>query len=89
MLAKILAACGYRSPDDLADFLMTGTAIAPLVVFLGCGFDEAFGVLLVMLLAILAMIPWLHVRGETQRREQQARAEAQADYLRQITGKDR
>ena len=88
MPTKLLRRCGYRSPEDLVDFIMTGVAIAPMVVFLGCGFDEAFSVMLFMLLATIAVIPWLHVRSEAKRRDEEARAEAQAAYLRQITGKD-
>ena len=37
MLAKFLAACGYPKPDDIVDFVMTGVAVAPIVVGLGCG----------------------------------------------------
>ncbi len=89
MMSRLLARCGYRNPDDLADFLMTGVAVVPLVVFLGCGFDEAFGLLLLMLLTVLGTIPWVHAQGEVRRREEEAQAAAQAAYLRQITGKDR
>ena len=89
MWLKLLASCGYRNPDELADFLMTGVAVLPLVVFFGCGFEEAFGVMLVMLVAAIALSPWLHARSEALRRDEEARAEAQAAYLRQITGKDR
>lgn len=89
MLFRLLAICGCRNPDDLTDFLMTGVAIVPLVVLLGTGFEEAFGVILVMLLALVATIPWLHARSEVQRREEEAQALARASYLKQITGKDR
>lgn len=89
MMSRLLARCGYRNPDQLADFLMTGVAVVPLVVFLGCGFDEAFGSMLVMLLAVIATIPWLHARSETQRREAEAQAAARAVFIKQITGKDR
>lgn len=89
MLLRLLAICGCRNPDELTDFLMTGIAVVPLVVFFGTGFEEAIGVILVMLLAIVVTIPWLHARSEAQRREEEAKALARAIYLKQITGKDR
>lgn len=42
MLAKFLAACGYPKPDDIVDFVMTGVAVAPIVVGLGCGLEAGF-----------------------------------------------
>lgn len=84
MLNKILAACGYARPDDVVDFVMTGVAVAPFVVGLGCGFDEAFGLLLVLLVAAFAVFPWSHSREEVRLREEEARAA----YLRRLTGKD-
>lgn len=89
MLARLLALCGYRKADELADFVMTGVAVVPLVVFLGTGIEEAFVVLLVMLVAMFAVFPWLHACDEVQREHEEAQAAAQAAYLRQITGKDR
>ena len=89
MLRRLLASCGCRNPDDLTDFLMTGVAVVPLVVLLGTGFDEAIGVILIMLPAMVATIPWLHARSEAQRREEEAQALARATYLKQVTGRDR
>ncbi len=89
MLARLLALCGYGKTEDLADFIMTGVAVVPLVVFLGSGIEQAFVLLLVMLVAMFAVFPWLHARGEVQREHEEAQAAAKAAYLRQITGQDR
>lgn len=85
MLAKLFARCGYRKPADLADFVMTGVAVAPLVVFLGTGFEEAFLVLLVMLVGVFAVFPWLHARDEVEQEQEEARLA----YLKRVIGKDR
>jgi hypothetical protein len=85
MLARILAACGYPKPDDIVDFVMTGVAVAPMVVGFGTGFDEAFGLLLVMLGVAFVVFPWSQSREEARLREEQDRAA----YLRKLTGKDR
>ncbi|MBI5898421.1 MAG: hypothetical protein HZB40_04270 [Rhodocyclales bacterium] len=85
MLAKFLAACGYAKPDDIVDFVMTGVAVAPIVVGFGSGFEDAFGLLLVMLPAALMVFPWSRSREEIRLREEEDRAA----LLRQLTGKDR
>lgn len=85
MFARIFAACGYAKPDDLVDFLMTGVAVAPVVVFLGCGFDEAFLVMLALLGPAFFAFPWAHARDEIRRRQE---AEREA-LLRRITGQHR
>lgn len=85
MLTRILAACGYPKPDDIVDFVMTGVAVAPIVVGFGTGLDEAFGLLLVMLAAAFAVFPWSHAREQVRLREEEDRAA----YLRKLTGKDR
>jgi hypothetical protein len=84
MLARLLAACGYRKPDDLSDFMMTGVAVLPIVAFFACGIGEAIMVMLLCLVPALMAFPWLHARDEIRRHE----AEARAAYLRQITGRE-
>jgi hypothetical protein len=85
MFARIFAACGYAKPDDLIDFLMTGVAVAPVVVLLGCGFDEAFLVMLALLGPVFFVFPWIHARDDIRRRQE---AEREA-LLRRITGQGR
>ncbi|MBI5108949.1 MAG: hypothetical protein HZA62_09385 [Rhodocyclales bacterium] len=85
MLARFFAVCGYTKPDDLVDFLMTGVAVAPIVVFLGCGFDEAFLVMLALLGPVFFVFPWIHARDNI-RRHQEAEREV---LLRRITGQGR
>lgn len=85
MLAKFLAAHGYAKPDDIVDFVMTGVAVAPIVVGLGCGLEAGFMVLLVMLPPMFLVFPWSWSREEIRQRE----AEEHAAYLRKLTGKDR
>ena len=85
MLEKILTACGYAKPDDIVDFVMTGVAVAPVVVGVGSGLEDAFGPLLAMLAAVLLVFPWSWSREEARLR----REEDRAAYLRQLMGKDR
>ncbi len=85
MLARLFSACGYRKPDDLSDFMMTGVAILPIIAFFGCGIGEAIMVMLLCLVPTLIAFPWVHAKEETRRREEEAR-EA---YLRQISGRQR
>ncbi len=85
MLARIFAACGYSKPDDLVDFLMTGIAVAPVVVWLGCGFGEAFLVMLALLGPVFLVFPWIHAHDDIRRRQEEER-EA---LLRRITGQGR
>jgi len=85
MLAKFLAACGYSKPDDIVDFVMTGVAVTPIVVGLGCGLEAGFLVLLVMLPLMFLVFPWSQSREEIRQRE----AEEHAAYLRRLTGRDR
>ena len=85
MLARILAACGYRKPDDLSDFMMTGVAVLPIVAFFASGIGEAMVVMLLCLVPALMTFPWLHARDEIRRQEEEMRAA----YLRQLTGRER
>lgn len=85
MLDRIFAACGYSKPDELIDCLMTGVAVTPIVVFLGCGFDEAFLVMLALLGPAFFVFPWIYAHHDIQRRQE---AEREA-LLRQITGQGR
>lgn len=84
MLARFLAACGYSSPDDLVDFLMTGVAVAPTVVFLGAGFGEAIAVMIACLVPALLVLPWLHARDSVKRRQEMERLAS----VRRLTGQD-
>lgn len=85
MLARLFSACGYRKPDDLTDFLMTGLAIVPIVLFFGCGIGEAILSMSLCLIAALMAFPWVHAQDEIRQRQDEARAA----YLRQLTGRER
>lgn len=84
MLARILAACGYSKPEDLVDFLMTGVAVAPIVVFLGSGIGEAIMVMIGCLLPAFVAFPWLYGREDIRRRKEADRI----DSIRRLTGRD-
>jgi hypothetical protein len=56
-----------------------------MVVGFGTGFDEAFGLLLVMLGVAFVVFPWSQSREEARLREERDRTA----YLRKLTGKDR
>lgn len=85
MLAKFLVVCGYSKPEEIVDLVMTGVAVVPIVVGLGCDLEAGFMVLLVMLPLMFLVFPWSHSREEIRQRE----AEEHAAYLRRLTGKDR
>ena len=86
MLHRLLEFCGYAGPDDISDFMMTGAAVAPIVVFIGAGLGEAIIVTLLCLLPALVVLPWLSVRSEELARQEVAREEARRESVRRLTG---
>lgn len=86
MLRRILDLVGYRKPEDLADFLMTGAAVAPAVVFFGVGIGEAILVMLFCLLPSMLLLPWLQARAELEERLEAMRESERERRVRRLTG---
>lgn len=84
MFRRLLSYLGYRSPDDVVDFVMTGIAVAPIVVFLGNDIGNAILVLFSGLVLMLFVFPWAKCEEEARQAEEDAREELR----RQISGKD-
>lgn len=84
MFQRLLAFLGYGSPDDIVDFVMTGIAVAPIVVFAGSDIENAILVLFLCLGPMLLVFPWAQAEHEAR----QAKEAARRALRRQITGKD-
>lgn len=85
MFQRLLAYLGYGSPDDIIDFVMTGVAVAPAVVFVGSNIENAIIVLVGGLIPMLLVFPWAKGKQETHEAAEAAR-EARR---RSISGKDK
>lgn len=84
MFKRLLAYLGYGSPDDIVDFVMTGVAVAPIIVFLGSDIENAVLVLFSFMLPMLLVFPW--AKGQDEAR--QAREDERETLRRRISGKE-
>lgn len=84
MLERIREWLGYRSPDDIVDFAMTGIAVVPVVAFFGVSVESAVVVLFLCMLPMLLVFLWAHAENEAR----QAREAARKALCRRISGED-